>query len=110
MGSRMPQEAALNHLKTAEAVSSYLADAFATSDPLIITQAIGTVAKGRGMMLVAREAGLSRENLYRALSGEKNPRLGTIIRVLNAFGLQLTVRSSAGQKKQVGSKSRVRAR
>jgi probable addiction module antidote protein len=97
-------------LNTPKDVSDYLAEAFATSDPLIITQAIGTVARHRGMMLVAREAGLSRENLYRALSGGKNPRLGTIIRVLNAFGLQLTVRSGAGQKKQVGSKSRVRAR
>ena len=79
-------------LATPEDVTTYLAAAFETSDALFITQAIGTVARIRGMSLIAEQAGLSRENLYRALNGRTKPTLDTIVRVLDALGLQLTTK------------------
>ena len=56
-----------------------------------IASALGDIARARGMVRVAREAGVSREALYRALSDEGNPTLGTILKVTRALGLRLTV-------------------
>ncbi len=106
----MRHKAELEPLNTPKAVSDYLADAFATSDPVIITRAMGTVAKGRGIMLVARESRVARENLYRALSGGKNPRLDTVIRVLNTFGLQLAVKPGGADQKRQQARSTSTAR
>ena len=53
--------------------AEYLTDALGTNDPAAIAYAIGIIAKARGMSKVARDAGVQRENLYRALSGEGNP-------------------------------------
>ena len=61
----------------------------AGDDPAFIAKALGTIARARGMTQVARDAGLSRENLYRALSGEGNPEFGTILKVVKALGLKL---------------------
>jgi probable addiction module antidote protein len=58
-------------------------------DASAIAVAIGTVARGRGMSAVAEKAGLSRENLYRALGGEARPEFGTVIKVLQALGIDL---------------------
>lgn len=56
-----------------------------------IASALGDIARARGMVQVAREAGVSREALYRALSDEGNPTLGTVLKVTRALGLRLTV-------------------
>lgn len=56
-----------------------------------IAAALGDVARARGMMQVAREAGVSRESLYRALSENGNPSLGTVLKVTRALGLRLSV-------------------
>jgi probable addiction module antidote protein len=61
----------------------------AGDDPAFIAKALGTIARARGMTQVARDAGLSRESLYRALSGEGNPEFGTILKVVKALGLKL---------------------
>jgi probable addiction module antidote protein len=61
----------------------------AGDDPAFIAKALGTIARARGMTQVARDAGLSRESLYRALSGEGNPDFGTILKVVKALGLKL---------------------
>jgi len=58
-------------------------------DPALIAAASGDVARARGMTQVAREAGLGRESLYKALSSEGNPELATVLRVLQALGLRL---------------------
>jgi probable addiction module antidote protein len=58
-------------------------------DTDIITDATGAAARARGVTEVAEHAGLSRESLYKALSGEGNPQFATIIRVLAALGLRL---------------------
>ena len=78
-------------LKTEEDIGDYLQACMeeAGDDPAFIAKALGTIARARGMSQVARDAGLSRESLYRALSGEGNPELGTLLKVAKALGLKL---------------------
>ncbi len=80
------------YLDTPEAIATYMTEALDSNDPGFIADALGVIARARGMTQVAREAGLSRESLYRTLSPEGNPELGTLLRVLTVLGLQLTVR------------------
>ncbi|MHC8369861.1 addiction module antidote protein [Pseudomonas sp. MDT1-85] len=79
------------YLKTEEDMANYLDACMAEAgdDPAFIAKALGTIARARGMTQVARDAGLSRESLYRALSGEGNPEFGTILKVVKALGLKL---------------------
>ncbi|WP_207719710.1 addiction module antidote protein [Phyllobacterium pellucidum] len=77
-------------LKSDEAIELFLADAFETGDSAYIAKAIGVVARSKGMATIARETGLSREQLYRSLSESGNPRLATTIAVLKAVGFQLS--------------------
>jgi probable addiction module antidote protein len=60
-------------------------------DPYWIMKALNTIARSEGMTGVARTSGLSRENLYRSLSGNKKPEFGTILKVMSALGLQFHV-------------------
>ena len=60
-----------------------------------IARALGDIARARGMTQVARDAGLSRESLYRALSADGNPSLATVLKVIKALGLQLHVQAVA---------------
>ena len=83
------------YLNTPEAIAEYLTDALEDGDPGFIAKAIGTAARARGMSEVAREAGVSRENLYRALSGDTKPEFDTIRRVLDALGVRLEVKPKA---------------
>ncbi|SFI77224.1 probable addiction module antidote protein [Phyllobacterium sp. CL33Tsu] len=77
-------------LKSDEAIELFLADAFETGDSAYIAKAIGVVARSKGMATIARETGLSREQLYRSLSESGNPTLATTIAVLKAVGFQLS--------------------
>ena len=79
------------HLDSPETIAAYLTEAFETNDPAFISLAIGTVAKARGMASVASEAGLSRESLYKSLSGNTKPEFDTVRKVLNAVGVKLVV-------------------
>jgi len=76
-------------LDSDEAIAGYMDEAFETGDPGFITQALGVVARARGMSQVARDAGMSRESLYRALSDKGNPEFGTVLRVARALGLKI---------------------
>jgi probable addiction module antidote protein len=78
-------------LDSPEAQAAFLSEIMAEGDAAATAEAIGTVARARGMTAIAREAGLSREGLYRTLSGKGNPELATITKVLAAMGLQLAV-------------------
>jgi probable addiction module antidote protein len=84
------------YLDSEEAIAAYLTEALASNDPGFIADALGVVARTRGMAQVAREAGLSRESLYRTLGPDGNPELGTLLRVLTVLGFQLTIRPVAG--------------
>ena len=61
----------------------------ANGDAAFIAKALGDIARAKGMSQVACDAGLSRESLYKALSGERNPTLDTVLRVVGALGLKL---------------------
>lgn len=79
------------HLRTPEEMAAYLEASLeeAQGDAAFIAKALGDIARARGMSQVARDAGLSRESLYKALSGERNPDFNTILRVIAALGLRL---------------------
>ena len=77
------------HLKTEEDMAEYLEAALEEGDPTLIAAALGDIARAKGMTQVAREAGLGRESLYKALSSAGNPEFATILKVVAALGLQL---------------------
>lgn len=77
------------YLDDPEAIVAYLQGAFADGDPAEITNALGVVARARGMSALAEETGLPRQSLYRALSSDGNPEFRTVLRVLLALGLRL---------------------
>jgi probable addiction module antidote protein len=77
-------------LDTEEAIEEFLAAAFETEDPAFIARALGIVARARNMTGLAREIGMSRPALYRALSGEGNPEFATIVKVMQALGVKMT--------------------
>lgn len=79
------------YLDSADAIIAYLEEALETDNPAFITQALGTVARAHGMSQIAKQTGLSRESLYKALSAEGNPEFATVIRVMQALGLRFTV-------------------
>jgi probable addiction module antidote protein len=80
-----------NYLIDEETISAYLKEALESDDPREIAQALGAVARARGgIAQLARETGLSREALYRALSETGNPELGTVLKVLHALGVKLS--------------------
>ncbi len=79
------------YLDSPEAIETYLEDALESNDPAIIAHALGVIARAKGMSQIAQDAGLSRESLYKALSGDGNPELATVLKVIKALGLKLTV-------------------
>ena len=83
------------HLQTEEDILYYLEAAMEGNDPKHIASAIGDVARSKGMSEIARKAKVGRQALYSALSENGNPTLETLIGVLNALGLQLTVQKRA---------------
>ena len=77
------------HLKTEEDMAAYLEAALEEGDSDLVAAALGDIARAKGMSQVAREAGLGRESLYKALSPAGNPEFATILKVVAALGLQL---------------------
>ena len=83
------------HLRTEEDILYYLEAAMEGNDPKHIASALGDVARSKGMSEIARKAKVGRQALYNALSESGNPTLETLVGVLNALGLQLTVQKRA---------------
>ncbi|BFM40574.1 addiction module antidote protein [Synechocystis sp. LKSZ1] len=86
----LPWDAA-EHLETQEDIAAYLEAALEEADPALVVAALGDIARSRGMTNIARETGLGRESLYKALSTEGNPEFATVLKVLKALGLRLQV-------------------
>jgi probable addiction module antidote protein len=80
---------AAQHLQSAEDIVAYLEAAFELRDSALIAAALGDVARAKGMSKIARDTGLGRESLYKALSPTGNPELATVVKVVHALGLQL---------------------
>ena len=79
------------YLDSPEAIEAYLEDALESNDPAIVAHALGVIARAKGMSQIAQDAGLSRESLYKALSADGNPELATVLKVIKALGLKLTI-------------------
>jgi probable addiction module antidote protein len=79
------------HLRTPEEMAAYLEACMeeARGDAAFVAKALGNITRAKGMSQVARDAGLSRESLYKALSGDRNPSFETILKVIDALGLKL---------------------
>ncbi len=86
---------AADYLDTAEARAEYMTAALETGDIEFIRDAVGVVARARGMGRIAKETGLSRESLYKALGETGNPEFGTVMRIVRALGLTLAARPAA---------------
>lgn len=87
-----------DHLKTEEDMAAYLEAALEEGDPALVAAALGDIARAKGMTQVAREAGLGRESLYKALSPNGNPEFATIMKVVSVLGLQLHATTAAAKR------------
>jgi len=85
-----------DYLTDDERIAAYLEAVMeeAGDDPIVIAQALGTVARARNMSQLARDTGLTREGLYKALSDEGNPSFATILKVAKALGLRVAFRAA----------------
>jgi probable addiction module antidote protein len=95
---------AAEFLTTPEAQAEFITAAFETGDAATVRDAVGVVARARGMGEIAKAAGLNRESLYRALGTAGNPEFATMLRVFDALGISLT--ASAVPRKRVKRRMR----
>lgn len=93
MATKLHDYDVANHLRSTEEMAAYLEASIAESDgdATFVARALGDIARAKGMSAVARETGLGRESLYKALSAGGNPHLGTVLKVTKALGLQFRV-------------------
>lgn len=100
---------AAEYLTTPALQAEYVSAALETGDPDFVRDAVGVVARARGMSGVARATGLNRESLYRAFGTSGNPEFGTMLGVLRALGLELMVRPAkrrSGRERSVSRSAR----
>lgn len=79
------------YLETEEQIFAYLQAVVEDGDPALIAAALGDIARARGMTELARQTGLTRASLYKALSSDGRPEFATVLKVIRAFGLKLHV-------------------
>ena len=86
------------HLQTPEDMAAYLEASIeeANGDAAFIAKALGDIARAKGMTQVARDAGLSRESLYKALSGDRSPGFDTVLKVMQALGIKIHAEPAGG--------------
>ncbi|WP_414041101.1 addiction module antidote protein [Acidithiobacillus sp. M4-SHS-6] len=83
-----------DYLKTEDDVAAYLDAVMEDGDPALIAAALGDVARARNLSQLARDVGMSRQGLDKALSGEGNPSLATVVKVAQALGLRLSFKAA----------------
>jgi probable addiction module antidote protein len=81
---------ASRYLTSEEAIAEFLSAALEDSNPQVFVSALGAVAKARGMAQIAKDAGLGRESLYKALAPESKLRYETVHKLMTSLGLKLT--------------------
>jgi probable addiction module antidote protein len=84
----------VNYLKTEDDIANYLDAAMEDGDPALILAALGDVARARNLSQLARDAGMSRQGLDKALSGTGNPSLVTVLKITQALGLRLSFQAA----------------
>ncbi len=87
--SELPDFDVTEYLEDDQAIAEYLTCVLEENDPNLLVAALGDIARARGMTEIARESGLAREALYRALRGGAAPRFDTVMRVMRALGVRL---------------------
>ncbi|AXY41087.1 addiction module antidote protein [Halomonas sp. JS92-SW72] len=85
---------AVEHLGSEEEMALYLEACLEENDPALVAAALGDIARARGMAQLARDTGLTREGLYKALSADGNPSFATIMKVIKALGFTLHAEAS----------------
>jgi probable addiction module antidote protein len=95
---------AADYLTTPEDCAYFLTDALETKDPAQIAQALGVLARAKGMTEVAKKTGLNREGLYKILSDKGNPEIATILRILQVLGVELVAQPAKVKRKPAASK------
>ena len=91
---------AVDHLETEEDMAAYLEAALEDGDAALICAVLGDIARAKGMTGIARNSGLGRESLYKALSFDGNPAFATVLKVVQALGLQLHAAPARGSANQ----------
>jgi probable addiction module antidote protein len=86
---------AAEHLTTEDDMAAHLEGALEDGDPALVAAALGDIARAKGMSQIARETGLGRESLYKALSPDGNPEFSTVLKVVRALGLRLRAATDA---------------
>ena len=81
----------VNYLSNEAEMNEYLRQVLEDGDPIELAAALGDIARARGMTQLAKDTGLSRESLYKSLSGERAPSSDTLFKVMRALGFKLTV-------------------
>ena len=81
----------VDHLMTDKDIAHYLEAVLEDADPALVAAALGDIARAKGMTQLARDTGLGRESLYKALSPDGNPEFATVLKVIRALGLKLKV-------------------
>ena len=91
---------AADYLKTEQDIAAYLDAIMEEGEPALIAAALGDVARARNLSQLARDIGMSRQGLDKALSGDGNPSLSTLMKVAQALGLQLSFKpmNATGQE------------
>lgn len=98
-----------NYIETVEDAAHYLTAAAEGGDAAHFAGALGDVARARNMSKLARDTGLTREGLYKALSGDGNPSLDTAMRVLNSLGMRITFVKETARRSQPAKRGKARA-
>jgi probable addiction module antidote protein len=88
---------AADYLDSPEAQAEYMTAALETGDAEFIRDAVGVIARARGMARIAKGTGLSRESLYKALGKNGNPEFATVMRIVRAMGLTLSARPAGAR-------------
>ena len=98
MMSKTTRFDAADYLDSEDRQVAYITAALETGDADFVRDALGLVARARGMGVIAKNAGLNRESLYKALAEAGNPEFGTVMRIVRALGLTLSARPAATRR------------
>lgn len=91
--AELPEFDAARYLDDEAAVAAYLTDIIEANDPALLAEALGDIARARGMSEIAKASGITREALYKALRPHAQPRFDTINRVCAALGVRLVAQA-----------------
>jgi len=96
--SNLPDFDVVDYLKTEADIAGYLTAVLEDGDPALFIAAIGDISRAKGMSDIAKKSGVTRESLYRALKIEAHPRFETVVKVIHALGMKLSVEVESKKK------------